>query len=385
MGKLVNRVVFYLQGEIMTKHTLLFSLLVLSALAVSGAAQSKTENVVLITLDGARTQEIFGGLDLEVLKDKTRRGKVEDSPLYKQYWASSATERREKLMPFFWKSLMKEHGSIAGNRSLGSAVMTTNKLWFSYPGYSEILTGQAHDDVINSNDRKRNPYPSVLEFLKTKLKLDAKQVAAFGSWDVFNWIAEHEEGAITINAGHERYESSDPEIQVLSKLQDEKLSPWDTVRFDYFTMRFAMEHMKAHKPRVVYIALGETDDWAHEGNYAHVLGSLAKNDRQLKELWEYLQSTPQYREKTSIIITVDHGRGNTPRDWTDHGEKVPEAQYIWVAVISPDVALRGEWKNEETFYQNQIAATLCRLLNLDYGVANPQAGKPIARLFKSTN
>lgn len=356
----------------------LVALLLLTGISL---AQSRTENVILITLDGARTQEIFSGLDLEILKDKTGRGKVEDSPLYKKYWAETPQERRLRLMPFFWGTLMKEHGSIAGNRALGSAVMTTNKMWFSYPGYSEILTGQAHDDVINSNDRKRNPYPSVLEFLKRKLKLDSKQVASFGSWDVFNWIAEHEEGAITINAGHEPYDHPDPEIRVLSKLQNEKLSPWDSVRMDYFTMRFAMAHLKSYEPRVLHIALGETDDWAHDGDYLHVLEALERNDRQFKELWEFLQSSPRYRGKTSILITVDHGRGNTVKDWTDHGEKVPEAQYIWIAVISPDVALRGEWTKAETIYQNQAAATLCRFLKFDYSEQNAQAGKPIARLF----
>ncbi|MGE0884141.1 MAG: phosphoglyceromutase [Blastocatellales bacterium] len=367
------------------KHNLpaLFFLL---AFVVLTFAQSKTENVILITLDGARTQEVFGGLDLDILKDKTRRGKVEDSALYKKYWAATAEERRMKLMPFFWGTLMKDHGSIAGNRALGSSVMTTNKMWFSYPGYSEILTGQAHDDVINSNDRIRNPNTSVLEFLKRKLKLNKTQVALFGSWDVFNWIGEHEEGAVTINAGHEPYDPpgmNNTEIKVLSKLQNEKLSPWDSVRFDYFTVRFAMEHLKTYQPRVMHIALGETDDWAHGGDYAHVLNSFHQNDQQLKELWDYLQSSSHYKGKTSIIITVDHGRGNTIRDWTDHGEKVPEAQYIWMAFISPDVPLRGEWKSTETIYQNQVAATLCRFLNLDYSENNPQAGKPVARLFSS--
>jgi hypothetical protein len=362
--------------------SLLPALAFLFLLTCAAVAQSKTENIILITLDGARTQEVFGGLDLDILKDKTRRGKVEDSALYKKYWAATPEERRMKLMPFFWGTLMKEHGSIAGNRSLNSSVMTTNKMWFSYPGYSEILTGQAHDDVINSNDKKRNPYPSVLEFAKRKLKLNKNQVALFGSWDVFNWIGEHEEGAVTINAGHEPYElAASAELKALSKLQNERLSPWDSVRFDYFTFRFAMEHLKTYQPRVLHLALGETDDWAHGGDYAHTLNSFHQNDQQFKELWNYLQSAPKYKGKTSIIITIDHGRGNTIKDWTDHGEKVPEAQYIWMAFISPDVALRGEWKNTETIYQNQVAATLCRFLNLDYSENNPQAGKPVARLF----
>ena len=184
----------------MKRNTIWLALLFSALLSLSALAQTKTENVILITFDGARTQEIFGGLDLDILKDKTRRGKVEDSTLYKKYWADTPEARREKLMPFFWGTLMKQHGSIAGNRALNSAVMTTNKMFFSYPGYSEILTGQAHDDVINSNDRKRNQFPSVLEFLKRKLNLNKNQVALFGSWDVFNWIGEHQEGAVTINA-----------------------------------------------------------------------------------------------------------------------------------------------------------------------------------------
>lgn len=363
------------------KHTLR-TLTLLLALTCAAAAQSKTENVILITLDGARTQEVFGGLDLDILKDKTKRGKVEDSSLYKKYWAATPEERRMKLLPFFWGTLMKEHGSVAGNRALGSKVMTTNKMWFSYPGYSEILTGQANDSVISSNDRIRNPNTSVLEFLKRKLKLNKNQVALFGSWDVFNWIGEHQEGAVTINAGHEPYElAATAELRALSKLQNEKLSPWDSVRFDYFTMRFAMEHLKTYQPRVMHIALGETDDWAHSGEYGHVLDSFHYNDQQFKELWDYLQNSPKYKGKTSIIITVDHGRGNTIKDWTDHGEKIPEAQNIWMAFISPDVQLRGEWKSAETIYQNQVAATLCRWLNIDYSENNPQAGKPVARLF----
>lgn len=362
----------------MNRKSCLLSLLWLFLFLAAVAAQSKTENVILITLDGARTQEIFGGLDLEILKAKTTRGKIEDTELYKKYWAATPEERRSKLMPFFWNTLMKEHGSIAGNRSLGSAVMTTNKMWFSYPGYSEILTGQAHDDVIKSNDKKRNPYPSVLEFLKHKLKLNKTQVALFGSWDVFNWIGEHEEGAITINAGHEPYDLiNTPEIRVLSQLQNERLSPWGGVRFDYFTVKFALAHLQKFKPRVLHLALGETDDWAHEGAYAQVLSALERNDRQLKELWNYLQNTPKYKGKTSILITVDHGRGKTIKDWTDHGERVPEAQYIWMAFISPDSTLRGEWKNAETIYQNQAAATLCRWLKFDYSENNAQAGKSI--------
>lgn len=343
-------------------------------------AQTKTHNVVLITLDGARNQEIFGGLDKEVFLSVKKD--AERSPVFKKFWAETSRERREKLMPFFWTTLIPAYGSIAGNRELRSEVKTTNKLWFSYPGYSELLTGQAHDDVVNSNEFGQNPYPSVLNFIQSKLKLDANRVAAFGSWDAFERIASNKPGAFLINAGYKPYDSNDTEISLLSRIQTKTLSPWNGVRFDFYTTRFALAHMKRHHPRAVYIALDETDDWAHNRNYERVLDALKQTDDFLRELWQFLQSDPVYAGKTSLIITTDHGRGSTAKDWSDHGEDVPEAQHIWMAFVSPDVNARGEWQNSDTIYQNQAAATLSRFLNLDYSEQNREAGRPVAKLFR---
>lgn len=348
----------------------------------TAGAEHKTENLVLITLDGVRVEEMFGGIDERILRSVSREKRIEDSPLYKKYWAPTAKERREKLMPFFWRVLMTEHGSVAGNRALGSTVLLKNTHRFSYPGYSEILTGEAHDDVIKSNDKIQNPYPSVLEFLKTELRLHPTRVAAFASWDVMNWIAEQTPNSITINAGFEPYLHPSTEITALNLLQDETNTPWDSVRHDVYTFRFAMAHLKTYKPQVFYLSLGETDDWAHDGRYDRVLQAIVRTDDYFRQIWEYLQSEDQYRGKTSILITTDHGRGVTEKDWTGHGTKIEGAQYIWMAFVSPDSALRGEWSNAETLYQNQIPATMCSFLGLDFNAEHPGAGKPITRVLQ---
>src|SRR5215208_3022470 len=107
-------------------------------------ARSRTENVVLVTLDGARTQEIFGGLDLDVLRSTLPAdGVVEETRAYKRYWAPTPEAARERLMPFFWTVFMAQHGSIAGNLARGSSVRVTNRHRFSYPGYAELLLGEA--------------------------------------------------------------------------------------------------------------------------------------------------------------------------------------------------------------------------------------------------
>jgi hypothetical protein len=354
-------------------------LLFITIFFINVSAQRKTENVILITLDGARTQEIFSGFDAELYKKIQKE--AETRPFYKKFWAATAEQRRELVMPFFWQDLIKNHGSIAGNRNLGSEVKTTNNHLFSYPGYSEIVTGEAHDDIIDSNKRIQNRFPSFLDFLQKKLKLNGNQVASFASWEVMNEIVTAHPDSFLINAGFEKYESKDAEIQRLSQQQFETPTPWDSVRHDYYTYRFALSHLKTYHPRVLHISFGETDDWAHDKNYEQVLKALSRTDRYLKSLWEFLQSDKQYKDKTSIIITVDHGRGITEKDWDGHGKDYAEARYIWMAFISPDVKRRGEWKNSKTIYQNQIAATLCRFLGIDYAENNPNAGKAVADIW----
>src|SRR3989442_7877626 len=132
---------------------------------------------------------------------------VTTSAIYKQFSGATAVERRERLMPFLWRTLLVDHGFIAGDRTAGSFVSVTNRHRFSYPGYSEILTGQAHDDVIKSNDAIRNPFPSVFQFVRRKLQLAASQIATFASWGVFRAIVESDEGATTVNASVQAYAS----------------------------------------------------------------------------------------------------------------------------------------------------------------------------------
>ena len=342
------------------------------------AAQPDRQSVVLVTLDGARTEEIFGGLDLDIFTSTLReKQRIEDQPAYKRFWADTATARREKLMPFFWSTLMREHGSIAGNKAVGSSVTLTNTHRFSYPGYSEILVGEAHDDVIKSNDAVRNPYSTVLEEIRTRLGLTQAQVGVFASWDVFDAIVEHTKGSLTVNAGYQPFESPDPVVRDLSRLQLETVTPWNSVRNDVYTFRFAMDHLRRARPRVVYLAFGETDDWAHDGRYDRVLETYARTDAYLRELWTWLQADPEYRNRTHLLITTDHGRGRTAKDWRNHGAKVDGAQDVWIALASPSMSRRGEWKDQPALHTNQVAATLAGWLGVDWRALRPAAGLPI--------
>ncbi len=90
------------------------------------------------------------------------------------------------------------------------------------------------------------------------------------------------------------------------------------------------------------MSLGETDDWAHAGNYAEYLNAAHRVDAFLQLLWETVQGMPSYQGRTTLIFSPDHSRGEAPLEWNNHGKKIPDSKYIWLAFLGPDTRGSGE-------------------------------------------
>jgi hypothetical protein len=355
--------------------SLVFFLLLAGACgACADEPARKTENVVVVTLDGLRWQDFFGGADETLMESKF--GGVRDvAGLKRRYLRETAAQRREVLLPFLWGTIAKE-GQIFGNPARKAPARSTNGLKFSYPGYSEMFCGVA-DPRIDSNNKKDNPNLSVLEFLNERPATKGK-VEAVCTWDVFPFIFRTSQNKLPILAGWQPFPGAaltDRERHANEML--ERLPRiWPDNTFDLFTMEAARSALERRKPRVLYVGLGETDEWAHGRRYDLYLDAAHQSDRFLAELWERLQSEPQYRGKTSLLVTTDHGRGGTRIDWTDHGAKIIGAEFVWMAVLGPDTPALGERENVEAS-QSQIAATVARLVGEDFASASPKAAVPL--------
>ncbi|HQQ96855.1 MAG TPA: alkaline phosphatase family protein [Cyclobacteriaceae bacterium] len=338
-------------------------LIILCFWAVQAYGQTKTENIILVTLDGMRWQEIFSGASPQFLKDKSL---LEDTSKFSRLFnANTPEERRKKLLPFFWSTVATQ-GQLLGNRQWDCKVNTMNKMWFSYPGYNEILTGFADDIHINSNDGVDNPNKNVLEYLQS-LPAFRGQVAAFTSWETFPWIINTQRSGVPVNAGWTAV-TTNPSTreQLLNSLSEQLPRVSGDTRLDAITFHYAFEYLKKANPRILFISFDETDHFAHGGKYDDYLTSAHYTDALLAELWSYVQSTPKYKDKTTLIITTDHGRGTTQEGWKHHGSKVEEADQIWMAFLGPDTRPLGEVKKPLQFYQGQTAATLAAFLGLKY-------------------
>ncbi len=361
----------------MSRRVLLLYLIFLPAAGGFATAQElRTENVFLITLDGLRWEELYTGADSALVRDERYVDRPE--ALVSRFWIEDPDARRSALMPFFWSEIATR-GQLYGNRTVGSRVDVVNGRLFSYPGYNEILTGRA-DDRIDSNAKRPNENVTVLEFLNEQ-EAFARRVAAFGSWDVFPYIINRDRSGIPVNAGFEAASGDDltERERFLNELQGQIPRPWTSVRLDAFTHHFAKEYLRKHRPRLLYIAYGETDDFAHDGKYDSYLEAAHRTDAFIRDLWEWVQSTDGYRDRTTFLITTDHGRGEM-KEWTGHGSDVDGAREIWFAVIGPDTPARGEIRGGDPLYQNQAAATAAAFLGVDY-TAGRDVGQPAAGMF----
>src|SRR5690606_30537792 len=103
--------------------------------------------------------------------------------------------------------------------------------------------------------------------------------------------------------------------------------------FDVFAYHAAVELIDTHRPRVFLLALGEPDEWAHARRYDRYLDSIQRCDRFVQMLWEKLQSMPEYRDNTTLVLTTDHGRGVNAGDWTRHNRSTPHSDETWLAAV----------------------------------------------------
>lgn len=216
----------------------------------AGQKTPRTENVIVVTLDGYRWQEFFSGAD-DAVMNKQFGGVRDLDGLKKRYWRDTPEDRRAAVMPFFWNTIAKD-GQIFGDRARKAPTRLTNGLKFSYPGYSEMFCGIA-DPAINSNDKKNNKNLSVLEFLHGKSAYKDR-VAAFCTWDVFPFIFRSQNNGLKVHTGWRPV--NDAPLTDRQRAMNDTIAKlpqyWPDNCFDVATMEFAREHLLRHKPRVLH-------------------------------------------------------------------------------------------------------------------------------------
>ncbi|MDR3508954.1 MAG: hypothetical protein P4L64_13755 [Caulobacteraceae bacterium] len=345
--------------------TILF-VLATAASAPARAAPQLEPKVVLVTFDGVRWQDIFRGADPKLMNDPAYVNPDIKSDVIGPAYLDVA-DRASALTPFL-HGVMAKDGVLLGNRDKGECAKVANDLWFSYPGYNEFQTGRP-DPNLTGNGKTPNPNVTFLEYLQTQPRYHGK-VSMVGAWDVFPYIVNTQRTDVPVNIGFN-----------------------GTYPTDVKTAREGMRLLEKHDQRAVYIAFGDTDEFAHAGDYAHYLMALERGDDFLRQVWDYLQSDPYYRGQTTLMVLTDHGRGETPTEaWREHGSSraykltpkdfpqynetgVVGSDNVWFAAMGPGVkrdVASGPGAGE-CLHSAQVAASLVTALGEDWRAFSRQS------------
>lgn len=325
----------------------LFALLaLLIAFAAPARAEEEPRYLVFVTIDGYRWQDLFRGADPDLVTDARYRARYVD-----------VSDRAQALTPFLLS--FAQDGALIGNRDAGSCARVTNDYWFSYPGYAEMLAGRPNRRV-RYNAAIPNDDVTVLE----RLSQAGVSVSVFAEWAVMRAILNVERSGLPLFVTPDYDAPHDP--QVIPAARAALTDP----------------------PRVLWVALGDTDNRAHEGKYEEYLAAATESDNFVREIWEAYQANPRTAGRTTMIVTADHGRGEAANErWRGHGSGrwrhviVPGLRHvgsdaIFIAARGPGVAAAPQYNAGNCASVSQIAATLLAVLG-EESLAQPDMAPPL--------
>jgi hypothetical protein len=320
---------------------------------------NRENKLFIITLDGLRWQEVFNGADSLLLNNASYHTDIKNSNAL--YWATSKEERRKKLMPFLW-NILAPQGELYGNREWDNKMNVANPYALSYPGYNELFSGSV-DLTIFNNGKTANKNLSVLEELNATVMYKDK-VAAFTSWDAFPYILNKEKSHVFINSGFENLkgENLNATETLINSIQTE-IEDQKNTRYDELTYIACKEYIQKAKPSIVFLGLGGTDEAAHQKKYDAYLQQATNADRMIGELWQYLQTLPEYAGNTTFIITTDHGRGSSQNNWFTHGLLVNGSSQIWVGLLGNAIPRGGEKLKAQQLHLKDVKELMLKILS----------------------
>jgi hypothetical protein len=324
-------------------------------------------NVIIVTIDGVRWQEVFGGVDGE----RARRAHL---PACTRVDAAT-------LLPNLHRHFF-DGGVVVGAPGRREMV-ASGPNFVSLPGYREIFTGRASSCSSNFCDFISEP--TVVDELRAHERLAAGDIAVISSWRNIERAATIDPRTVAISAGRHGGATRD-QLRVsaaagrdLDAGRGASAYPgWIDYRPDRFTAQLALDYLAVRRPRFLFVGLGDTDEYAHRSDYAGYVASLRAADRFIGQLMAELAQLGDYGAETAVIVTTDHGRA---ANFSGHGGGAPESQRVWLLAAGAGLPAHGFGDGERAARLADIAPTVRRWLGLaDDRAAG--AGRPMAALVR---
>jgi hypothetical protein len=146
---------------------------------------------------------------------------------------------------------------------------------------------------------------------------------------------------------------------------------------DELTYFITQEIMREFSPRLILVNFWDMDV-AHWGAYSLYLQAITKTDRLCGMLWNEVQSNPNYKDQTTLLILPELGRDgdmNTANGFLNHRSGDPSCRHAWMLALGAGVSA-GEI--ERPISHVDIGVTAADIL----GAKIPEvSGQPVRELL----
>lgn len=287
--------------------------------------QYKTENVIVLVIDGPRYSETFGD--------------------------STCTH-----IPHLCNDLAPQGVLFTNFRNNGTT--TTNS------GHSAITTGVYQSIKNDGSELPKNP--SMFQYFLKSTNLPKEKAWLVASKGKLNILANCTK--------KEWFNSYMPSDYCGPNGNGDAYSP------DVNTWKVIMDKLNVDQPRLMLINLLEVDTRGHANDWENYLGAIQRTDDYAMQLWEYIQSNEHYKDKTTLIITNDHGRhpDGHKTGFKEHGDACEGCRQIYMLALGPDFE-KGKVVTD-MYEQIDISVSIAQLLHFEMPTAK---GRVIAPLFEA--
>ena len=309
--------------------------------------------VVLVTIDGARREEVFRGVDGVLGRGHGLR-------------ESELLDARA-LVPSL-HALTVAYGAAFGAPELGGEIRASGPNFVSLPGYTELLTGRWPSSCAdNACGAVREP--TLIDDLAARFGCSPGAAAVLTSWPDIGRVAAQRPDCTTMSSGRHggfHLERLRPLPADAARFEaDGRADPFPghgDFRPDHLTGAQALAYLERYEPRFLFLGLGETDEYAHRGDYRGYLSALSEADRWVGAIARALDRLAERGRRTALFVTADHGRA---KSFADHGAAYPESAEIWLIAAGTAITARGVPSREGPRRLADVTPTARRLLGLE--------------------
>ncbi len=148
---------------------------------------------------------------------------------------------------------------------------------------------------------------------------------------------------------------------------------------DELSVYIAKQLMRQLAPSLLWITLHDIDI-AHSGTYSLYIEGIQRCDRLCAEIWNTIQSNPEYANKTTMFILPDFGRDSDTdaggNGFQHHRTGDALSRTTWMMVLGPSV--RHNVVVDRALESTDLVPTLGALLGFSPKLAQ---GKPVAEVL----